>query len=809
MSIAILDDNQLNSAEPILSEAGFGAMETSRGNLPLAALDLDVEIVGLIARVKLKQRYYNTHTQPLEATYIFPLPDRGAVRGFKMTVNGRVITGEIKERGQARREYDEAISAGKSASIVEEERPDTFTMRVGNIPPRAFAEVELELVMPLVWRAGEATFRFPLVVAPRYVPGMPLPGGQVGTGISPDTDAAPDASRISPPVLLPGFPNPVSLSIECSIDGAGLEVQNIASSLHAITSGKSNSKHLIRINPGERVNRDFILRFQTSGAELGSSLTVIPDSDSDKEATFIMTLMPPQSAVDMRRARDVVFVLDRSGSMQGWKMVAARRAVGRMIDSLDAIDRFEVLAFDTVIETFEDTPKLKEATNRARYRNVEWISKVEARGGTEIAPSMETALKLLSDRSRERHVVLVTDGQVGNEDQILKHVKKHNHGARVFTVGIDRAVNAGFLNRLAQETGALSELVESEDRLDEVMDSIHAMIEAPLLRQIKLGFDGATLIPDSLTPREPLTLFAGSPLQVMGRLSLNGEVRARVRAAGRSGELIEEEVGSSSTSDTAFSAVWARAQLRKLEDRDVVEGHSSNRNKIIELSLKHKVLCRHTAFVAVDHSSSVDGKLLQVTQPVEQPDGWDSDEFGGGMPLVAQAPMRTRSGIMPAFAVSAPAPGSPPAPPRAPNQAMYAKEQKAESAPTAPRKRSLLGTLTSFFTSEDYSEEVEYDAAEVNELKILWQTLLNLLDLSSLDGTLRGELEDVLEEIDAGEANTLEDLMARLKAIAQQYGIKIDTEPAAESLEELEALAPVSLDVAFSAVLREIRRTLP
>lgn len=809
MSIAILDDNQLNSAEPILSEAGFGAMETSRGNLPLAALDLDVEIVGLIARVKLKQRYYNTHTQPLEATYIFPLPDRGAVRGFKMTVNGRVITGEIKERGQARREYDEAIAAGKSASIVEEERPDTFTMRVGNIPPTAFAEVELELVMPLVWRAGEATFRFPLVVAPRYVPGMPLPGGQVGTGISPDTDAAPDASRISPPVLLPGFPNPVSLSIDCSIDGAGLEVQNIASSLHAITSGKSGSKHLIRINPGERVNRDFILRFQTSGADLGSSLTVIPDSDSDKEATFIMTLMPPKSAVDMRRARDVVFVLDRSGSMQGWKMVAARRAVGRMIDSLDAVDRFEVLAFDTVIETFEDTPTLKEATNRARYRNVEWISKVEARGGTEIAPSMETALKLLSDRSRERHVVLVTDGQVGNEDQILKHVKKHNHGARVFTVGIDRAVNAGFLNRLAQETGALSELVESEDRLDEVMDSIHAMIEAPLLRQIKLGFDGATLIPDSLTPREPLTLFAGSPLQVMGRLSLNGEVRARVRAAGRSGELIEEEVGSSSTSDTAFSAVWARAQLRKLEDRDVVEGHSSNRNKIIELSLRHKVLCRHTAFVAVDHSSSVEGKLLQVTQPVEEPDGWDSDGFGGGMALMSAAPQQgayTQSGVMP------PLPGSP-LPRHSPaSPAMYSKERKAESA-AAPRKKSLLGTLTSFFSSDGFSEETEAseisEDAEVNELKILWQTLLNLLDLGSLDETLRSELEDVLEEIEAGTANTLEDLMAHLNAIAQQHGIKTDTEPAAESLEELEALAPVSLDVAFSAVLREIRRKLP
>jgi hypothetical protein len=141
---------------------------------------------------------------------------------------------------------------------------------------------------------------------------------------------------------------------------------------------------------------------------------------------------------------------------------------------------------------------------------------------------------------------------------------------------------------------------------------------------------------------------------------------------------------------------------------------------------------------------------------------------------------------------------------------MYAKERKAESSSAAPRKKSLLGTLANFFTSEQHASDTEVsEDAEVNELTILWQTLLNLLDLGSLDETLRRELEDVLEEIEAGQANTLEALMVRLKAIAQQHGIKTDTEPAAESLEELEVLAPVSLDVAFSAVLREIRRTLP
>src|SRR5689334_9454858 len=184
---------------PHLPEAGFGTMRTSAGNLPLERLDVQGAIHGLVARTEVTAEFVNTHDTALEATYVFPLPDRAAVTGMTMTADGRTVAAELRERAAARDEYDRAIAAGQRASIAEEERPDVFTMRVGNILPGERVTVELSLVGPLPYDDGAATFRFPLVVAPRYIPGTPLPGPSVGDGYVPDTDAVPDASRITPP----------------------------------------------------------------------------------------------------------------------------------------------------------------------------------------------------------------------------------------------------------------------------------------------------------------------------------------------------------------------------------------------------------------------------------------------------------------------------------------------------------------------------------------------------------------------------------------------------------------------------------
>jgi Ca-activated chloride channel homolog len=596
-------------------EAGLGALRTEQGNLPLELLDVEARITGLIAEVELTQGFVNAYATPLEATYVFPLPDRGAVTRMRMEADDRVVEGVLEERGKARATYDRAITEGRRASIAEEERPDVFTMRVGNILPGERVTVRLTIAQPLPYADGDATFRFPLVVAPRYIPGTPLPGGQVGDGYEPDTDAVPDASRITPPVLLPGFPNPVRLSITVDVDPGGLPLGDVRCSLHEVDAEGSR----ITMRPGPRPDRDFVLRLAYGEAEASATACVVDDTEQDGERTFHLTVLPPADAA-VPRPRDVVVVLDRSGSMSGWKMVAARRAAARIVDTLTDADTFAVLTFDSVVERPAGLPGgLAPATDRHRFRAVEHLAQVQARGGTEMLTPLREAVGLLTDPERDRVLVLVTDGQVGNEDQLLRELAPALTGMRVHTIGIDRAVNAGFLTRLAAVGGGRCELVESEDRLDEAATRIHHRIAAPLLTGIRLA--GDAIAADTVAPARLPDLFPGVPLVVSGRW--RGTAAGEVIVTGRTGDGHEwnAAVPVTRVTNPALTAVWARAHLRDQEDRYLVGEPLEER--IVATSLKFGVLCRFTAFVAVDSRVVTEGGTPhRVMQPVEPASGW-------------------------------------------------------------------------------------------------------------------------------------------------------------------------------------------
>jgi Ca-activated chloride channel family protein len=614
-----------------LPDAGFGALATGRGNLPLESVDVTAHVTGLTAGVEVVQGFRNPFDVSLEATYVFPLPDRAAVTAFRMEADGHVIEGVLKERGQARADYDRALSEGRRAAIAEEDRPDVFTMRVGNIVPGERVTVRLTLSQPLPYEDGAATFRFPLVVAPRYIPGEPLSGGAAGDGTSPDTDSVPDASRITPPVLLPGFPNPVRLSLTTHVDPAGLDLKEIRSSLHDITR-EGDGGETLRVRPGERLDRDFVLRLSYDES---TSLALVPDDeDETREGTFTLTVLPPEGE-GAPAPRDVVLLLDRSGSMAGWKMVAARRAAARIVDTLTSADRFAVLAFDSVVERPPDLGGgLAPGTDRNRYRAVEHLSRLDARGGTELLRPLEEALGLLGETTRERVLVLVTDGQVGNEDQILERAGARLSGVRVHTVGIDRAVNAGFLGRLAAVGAGRCELVESEDRLDEAMEHIHRRIGSPLVTDLALKAEGLDLIPDTVTRLG--SLYPGVPLTISGRFRGQAAGTLAVHGLRADGRPWERHVTGAVTGNTAARAVWARARLRDLEDRYSI-GDRSLEPLIVQTSLRFGVLCRFTAFVAVDSRVVAEGEPEhRVIQPVELPSGWDP---APAMPLMAAAPM--------------------------------------------------------------------------------------------------------------------------------------------------------------------------
>jgi Ca-activated chloride channel homolog len=360
----------------------------------------------------------------------------------------------------------------------------------------------------------------------------------------------------------------------------------------------------------------------------------------------------------------VVLVLDRSGSMGGWKMVAARRAVARMVDSLTERDRFGLLAFDNLVETPPELGAgLQVAGDHARFQAVEYLARLEARGGTEMAAPLARALDLLTRSGapephppvpgrRELALVLVTDGQVGNEDQILRLLAPRLGGVRVYAVGVDSAVNEGFLKRLAGLGGGACELVESEDRLDEVMDRVHRRIGAPVLTDLELEPAGLDVDLGSLAPRRLPALFAGSPLVVSGRFAgrPDGAIVARGRDA--AGQPWSATVPVSGGDPAALAPTWARAHLRDLEDRYATEPAPDREleRRIVDLSLRFGVLCRFTAFVAADVQVVNEGGVVhRVLQPVEAPAGWDMlSRIAGAMPMASmsvggfQAPMARR-----------------------------------------------------------------------------------------------------------------------------------------------------------------------
>ena len=642
------------AAEP---DGGLGALTTSRGNLPLEAVDVRAAITGLSASVDVTQGFRNPFDVSLEATYIFPLPDRAAVTAMRMEAAGHVVEGLLKERAQARMDYDQAIAQGQQVAIAEEDRPDVFTIRVGNIAPGEQVTVRLTLAQPLPYQDGEAMFRFPLVVAPRYIPGRPLDGMPAGSGVAADTDAVPDASRISPPVLLPGFPNPVRLTLSAEINPAGLPLAGIRCSLHATAEeAAADGRTIVRLRAGERLDRDFILRLAVARHDqIASSLVLTTDpGEGPAQGTFSLTLVPPDGP-GRPRPRDVVLVLDRSGSMHGWKIVAARRAAARIVDTLTDADRFAVLCFDNSVERVPDaSPGLAWATDRNRFRAIEQLARTEARGGTEMLKPLVDARRLLTDAAapgitggqltaaRDRVLVLVTDGQVGNEDQILNTVGRSPGRVRIHVIGIDQAVNAGFLGRLAGAGRGRCELVESEDQLDQAAASIHRRIGAPLVTELALAGNGLRIEAGTVAPSRLPDLFPGVPVTMSGRWRGQPGGTITVRGATADGAPFEAAVAATTGGTPASTANWARAHLRDLEDRyaglpgyDAAELGRLER-QITDVSLRYGVLCRFTAFIAVDSRVITDGGVPhRVTQPVELPAGWDLAGRGPAFAAVA------------------------------------------------------------------------------------------------------------------------------------------------------------------------------
>jgi len=589
---------------------------------------LEAEVVALDVSVRVRQHFSNPMDHPIEAVYVFPLPPLAAVTAMRATLGGRTIVAKLAERSQARTEYARAIASGQRAALAEEERPSTFTMTVGNLGAGETAEVELELVGPVevqprvdasdVLVAWDAVLRLPTVVAPRYTEGEPERTARTGAGTAPDTDRVPDASRVTPPVGV-GVGPQVQWCVR--IDAANLPVGVIEAPEG--TDRTPEDGGLIRLEGRGRADQDVTVRWTLAPKEIALAATAVHDdsvvADRDGDTTVSVTIVPPVG-LRARQAADVVIVLDRSGSMGGWKMGTAVRAAARLIDTLPASDSAALITFDNEVE---GDRRLVPVTAAAREEFHRRLDQVTARGGTELGAAVIAASQALGpdDRTRQRVILLITDGQVSGESAAVAAAEAS--GARVVVVGVDVAVNHGLLDRLARATAGSATVVSNPSELEASLAVTRRRLGTPALERVQVQVDGAVL--GSLAGDHRDLVWPDSVARFGLRASrrTNGPVPVTLVADGPSGSWRATLDATTVTTPTGRHT-WARARLRALED-DYDTGGDLEPAQIVRHSLAYGVLSRFTAFVAVDeHGGQVgDGTPpLTVVQPSELPQGW-------------------------------------------------------------------------------------------------------------------------------------------------------------------------------------------
>jgi Ca-activated chloride channel family protein len=586
-----------------------GALSVSRADqritLPLRSQHIVAKTADRVAEVIVEQSFQNPFQEFLEAVYIFPLGGGAAVSAFEMKVGGRTLKAMIKERGEARQDYQNALEKGKRAALLEQDRDNVFTVQVGNLPPGEEVSVRIVYSERLPYfEDGAAELRLPLVVAPRYIPGEPREGISAGAGVELDTDAVPDASRISPPRLAPGIDPKLALSIEVELADGWPE--DISCSQHAV---RLSNGRVALSREDEHLNRDFVLRWRLARAGIQSRLFV------NRAGFAMLSLIAPRRDTFLGTPRDVVFVIDRSGSMGGVKMTSAARACSILLASLGPRDRFAVCAFSSSSDWLQWTS----ADEKGIAAGEKFLRAIVAHGGTELGNALSQTLARMRERKetmgRESVIVLITDGQVGNESQLFKIVQRDTAGVRIFTVGIDTAVNDAFLQRLAALGGGTCTCCVPGEALEQALASVGREIGAPVITELQIK--GA----DLPAPSRPPDLFAG-------RASTSffvGQSLKSVRVQGKfaDGAAFSAIVNAEEIDLPAIGHLWARSRVAELEDRFRLG--EDVKQEIIDLSIKHMLLTRFTAFVVVDESEIVNekGTRRTIVQPVEMPDRWE------------------------------------------------------------------------------------------------------------------------------------------------------------------------------------------
>lgn len=593
--------------------------------LPLKAASASIRISGVIADVLVTQVYKNEGRKPIEAVYVFPASTRAAVYGMKMTIGRRVVEAKIKKRDEARRDYEKARDQGKSASLLEQQRPNVFQMNVANIVPGDEVRVEMRYTELIVPTEGVYEFVCPAVVGPRYS--------------NQKAETAPASEHwVQNPTLHEGEPPTYSFDVSADIS-AGLPIRELACPSHKVNAVfGSPSTVKVSLDPSESRggNRDTILRYRLDGDRIQSGLLLY---EGGKENFFLLMMQPPKriAKADIP-GREYIFIVDVSGSMHGFPLEVSKKLMAGLIGNLNPTDRFNVLLFSGGSSVMAEESLAATPENIARA--VHLIDGQRGGGGTELLPALKRALSLKKTEDVSRTVVIVTDGYVTVEEEVFDLIRNSLGHANLFAFGIGTSVNRHIIEGMARIGMGEPFVITKPAEAQASAETFRRMIQSPVLTQVKVDFKGFAayeveppFIPDVLADR-PVLVFGKWRGRAKGAVTLSG-----VSGSGPFIETIDAGRVKPSASNSALRYLWARHRIAMLSDYNKLRASDKRIGEVTDLGLRYNLLTAYTSFVAIDSEvRNADGKPSTVKQPLPLPQGVSDYAVGGSM-MKSHAPM--------------------------------------------------------------------------------------------------------------------------------------------------------------------------
>ncbi len=593
----------------------------TRTELPLVSSAMRVEVRGPIAQVQVTQTFSNPADKPVELVYVFPLHEDGAVGAMTMRIGPRLIRAIIKKREEARAAYEDARQEGKTAALLEEERPNVFTQSVANVMPGESIAIALTYDVLLDPDGDVYELALPTVVGPRYNPGVAIDAPSSGTGVQVDTDRVPDASRISPQAAPPGKLTGNVVTLDLDVD-AGLPVTTIESPTHRIATTSVAADHFkIALADKDMVaDRDFVLRWKVTVAS--PTLATLAHKGSG-HGHLALIVQPPPLDAGRAPAREMVFVVDTSGSMSGEPLALAKRGMRYALEHLRPEDSFRIMNFSTSVAAFEDGRSMAATRDNVRA-GLSYVNGVDAGGGTEMLEGIKAALSDPPADGRDRFIVFMTDGYIGNEDEIFAAVSSRlDKRTHLFSFGVGSSVNRHLLDGLARSGKGAAQYLLLQEAPEPQVEKFYARLDAPLLHDLRVDWGGLDVT--DATPGDVADLFAGQPLVVAARYGRGGRATVKVtgKAAGRTLELTIPVVLPDRGGDgDVLARLWARRRIGEQMDRLAMRWDQEIVNDVTAVALEHALLSPWTAFIAIDDIPRAEGLPTDtVAVPVELPAG--------------------------------------------------------------------------------------------------------------------------------------------------------------------------------------------